>query len=73
VDALSFDARDRSKLTAKSTKGYLAVGGSRDLDRCWNVGAELLYVPLRVQREPGGSTSNDPFTGLRLQLRYRFG
>jgi len=73
VDALSFDVRDRSKLTAKSTKGYLAVGGSYDLTRCWNVGAELLYVPLRVQRDPEGGTSNDPFTGLRLQLRYRFG
>ena len=73
VDALSFDVRDRSKLTAKSTKGYLAMGGSYDLTHCWNVGAELLYVPLRVQRDPNGGSSNDPFTGLRLQLRYKFG
>ena len=73
VDALSFDVRDRSTLTAEATKAYLAVGASRDLTRCWNVGAELLYVPLRVQRDPAGGTSNDPFTGLRLRASFRFG
>jgi hypothetical protein len=32
----------------------------------------VLHVPLKVQRESGGSTRRDPFTGLRLQLAYRF-
>lgn len=73
VDALSFDVRDRSRLTAEATKPYLTVGGSLDLSRCWNVGAEVLYVPLKVQRDPNGGSSNDPFTGLRLMARYRFG
>lgn len=73
VDALSFDVRDRSRLSAEATKPYLAIGTSRDLSRCWNVGAELLHVPLRVQREAAGTRTNDPFTGLRLRASYRFG
>ena len=73
VDALTFDVRDRSLLQATASKPYVAIGGSRDLDDRWNLGAEILYVPLRVQRDTNSSSSNDPLTSFRLQLRYRFG
>jgi hypothetical protein len=73
VDALIADVRDRSLLQATASKPYIAVGGSRDFAERWNVGAEILYVPLRVQRDENTSSSNDPLTSFRLQLRYRFG
>jgi hypothetical protein len=73
VDALTFDFRDRSLLTARGSWPFLAVGARHDIDRNWSLGFELLYVPLRVQREIDGATERDPFTGIRLQLAYRFG
>jgi hypothetical protein len=73
VDAFTFDVHDRSLLQATASKPYIAIGGSRDFDARWNLGAEILYVPLRVQRDANSSTSNDPLTSFRLQLRYRFG
>ena len=73
VDALTFDVRDRSLLQATASKPYIAIGGSRDFDQRWNLGAEILYVPLRVQRDSNSSSGNDPLTSFRLQLRYRFG
>ena len=53
-------------------KPWFALGGRYDFDRCWTLAAELLHVPLRVQREGNGRRETDPFTGVGLQLRYRF-
>jgi len=72
VNALTFDARDRSLLTADGGWPYLVLGGGHDIDKRWNVAAELLYVPLRVQRQAEASTASDPLTSLRLRLLYRF-
>ena len=72
VDALTFDVRDRSRLVVRGALPFAAVGASRDLDAHWNLGGEVLYVPLRVKRRPDAPSENDPLTSLRLQLRYRF-
>jgi hypothetical protein len=72
VDALTFGVRDRSRLVARGVLPFATVGASRDLDARWNLGLEVLYVPLRVQREPSAPSENDPLTSLRMQLRYRF-
>ncbi len=71
VDALTFGVRDRSKLTARGTIGFATLGGGRELGDGWSFGAEVLHVPLRVQRETGGPVRSDPLTSLRLQLAYR--
>ena len=72
VDALTFDVRDRSRLTARGSWPFLAVGASRDVDRHWNLALEFLYVPLSVQRTLDGAKESDPFAGLRVQATYRF-
>ena len=72
VDALTLGQRDRSLLTSRATRRYLAAGASHDLSRCWSVSAEVLHVPLKVRRELGSGTGDDPFTGVRLQLAFRF-
>jgi hypothetical protein len=72
VDALTFDVRDRSRLVARGILPFGTIGASRDLDARWNLGAEVLYVPLRVQREPSAPSVYSPLTSLRLQLVYRF-
>lgn len=72
VDALTFAVRDRSRLVARGYLPFGTLGGSWHLDPHWNLGAEVLYVPLRVQRELDGPTTNDPLTSVRLQLVYRF-
>jgi hypothetical protein len=72
VDALTFNVRDRSRLVARGVLPFATIGVSRDLDARWNLGVEVLYVPLRVQREPNAPSESDPLTSLRLQLRYRF-
>lgn len=72
VDALTFDLRDRSRLVARGALPFATLGTSRDLDAHWNLGGEVLYVPLRVRRRPDAPSGNDPLTSLRLQLRYRF-
>ena len=72
VDALTFGVRDRSRLVARGVLPFATLGASRDLDAHWALGCELLYVPLRVQREPDTPSENDPLTSLRLQLLYRF-
>jgi len=72
VDALTFDVRDRSYLVARGSLPFATIGASRDLDPSWNLGVEVLYVPLRVQRELDGPTENNPLTSVRLQLLYRF-
>jgi hypothetical protein len=72
VAALTFDVRDRSHLMANGVLPFATIGVSRDLDARLSLGAEVLYVPLRVQREPEAPSENDPLTSVRLQLRYRF-
>jgi len=72
VDALTFGVRDRSYLTSRGSMPFVTLGASRDLDAHWNLGVEVLYVPLRVQRELDGPTENDPLTSVRLQLLYLF-
>lgn len=71
VDALTFDVRDRSRLVARDLLPYLAIGTSRDVGKRWNVGMEVLQVPLTVRRDPDAGRESDPLTSLRLQLRYR--
>jgi hypothetical protein len=72
VDALTFNVRDRSRLVARGVLPFATIGASRDLDARWNLGVEVLYVPLRVQREPNVPSEKDALTSLRLQLLYRF-
>jgi hypothetical protein len=72
VDALTFNVRDRSRLVTRGVLPFATIGASRDLDARWNLGVEVLYVPLRVQREPNAPSENNPLTSLRTQLRYRF-
>ena len=71
VDALTYDVRDRSRLTARDTLPFIALGASRELGTRWSVGLEILHVPLTVRRDPGAPRERDPLTSLRLQLRYR--
>lgn len=71
VDALVFDAHDRTHLVARGVLPYFALGATHPVDAHWSVGIEALYVPLPVKREPGGARTNDPFATVRLQLRYR--
>jgi hypothetical protein len=70
VDALTYGVHDLSRLTAKDVLPTIVLGTSRDLGRRWRWGAEVLYVPLQVQRDPDASTENDPLTSVRLHLRY---
>lgn len=72
VDAFTFNVHDRSYLVAHDSLPFYTIGASHDLDAQWTLGAELLYVPLRVQRQIDGPTENDSLTSLRLQLLYRF-
>jgi len=72
VDAFTFDEHDRSHLVSRTTLPLTTAGLSVDLDPHWNVGLEVLYVPLNVRREPGAPTQSDPLTSARLQLLYRF-
>lgn len=71
VDALTFGFRDRSRLVARGVLPFVAIGTRRDVGLRWNVGVEVLHVPLSVRREPGAPPQRDPLTSLRLQLRYR--
>lgn len=72
VDAFTFDEHDRSRLVSRTTLPFTTAGLSVDLDAHWNAALEVLYVPLWVQRDPGGPTQSDPLTSARLQLLYRF-
>jgi hypothetical protein len=72
VDAFT-NAHDLSYLTARGQTPFATFGLGYDFDRRWSAGAEVLYAPLRVQRmPPDGPTERDPFTGVRLQLVFRF-
>ena len=72
VDAFTFDVHDRSLLVARGSMPFATVGVSRDLDAQWNLGVEVLYVPLQVRRQPDAPSQSDPLTSVRLQLLYRF-
>jgi len=72
VDALTFEVRERSRLVAHGSWPFAALGASRDLDRRWNVGVEVLHVPLRVQRDVAAATRTEALTSLRIRLLYRF-
>jgi hypothetical protein len=72
VDALTFDVRDRSRLVARGSLQFVTIGASHDLAPRWTLGGELLYVPLQVQREPGGPRENDPLASVRIELVHRF-
>jgi hypothetical protein len=71
VDARVFTLHDRSRLTARDLLPYVAVGANRDFGTHWTVGAEVLYVPLTVRRDPDLAREQDPFTSVRVQVRYR--
>jgi hypothetical protein len=74
VDAELQDYRDRSHLIANGDMPYFAAGARRELARGWSLAGEVLYVPLDVERPPGGAASgNDPYWSLRLMLRYALG
>lgn len=72
VDALVFDQRDRSRLIARDVLPYLAIGAGHQLDARLSLVAEVLHVPLSVARAPGNVRQSDPFTNLRMMLRYQF-
>jgi hypothetical protein len=67
VDALTFGFRDRSRLNSRDNQPYLAVGAGHE-GPLWGLRAEVLYVPLRVQRSPGGEIETDALLSLRVQL-----
>ena len=71
LDALTFSYRDRSYLSASGHLGFFAAGLQRRLAPHWDLGAQLVYVPIPVRREPASSSSNEAMTSLRLQLLYR--
>jgi hypothetical protein len=71
LDALTFSFRDRSRLTANGVSRYLVAGVGRDVSPRWRAGAEVLYVPLSVRRDPDAASGNEPLTSIRLQLRYQ--
>jgi hypothetical protein len=73
VDALTFDVRDRSRLVSRGGMPFVTVGGSNDLDARWNVGLEVLFVPLRVRRGFDAQPQSDPLASVRVQVRYRIG
>jgi len=72
VDApLMPDARDRSRLHARRYVRFFAAGIGQDRQDGIGWSAELLYVPLEVQRDPAASRENDPYWSVRLMLRWR--
>jgi hypothetical protein len=72
VDAYTFNVHDRSRLVSRGSMPFATMGASRDLSAQWNLGVEVLYVPLRVQRQADAPSQNDSLTSVRLQLLYRF-
>ena len=69
VDAHTYGVHDRSRLVAKDMLPAITIGTTRAFEH-WHWGAEVLYVPLHVRRDEGGSIENDPLVSVRLQLRY---
>ena len=72
VDAFTFTFHDLSRLDARGVLPFATLGASRDVDQHWNMGAEVLYVPLRVRRVRDAERESDSLTSLRLQMSYRF-
>lgn len=70
VDAFTYDVHDLSRLTATDVLPAIAIGTTRSFAGRWHWAAEVLYVPLQVRRDAGGSTKNDPLASVRLHLRY---
>ena len=73
VDSLTFDERDRSRLVARGVLPFATVGAGYDIGNGWDLGIELLYVPLHVRRPPAFTRENDPLTSVRVQLRHSLG
>jgi hypothetical protein len=69
VDAHTYGVHDRSRLVAKDMLPAITIGTTRAFDH-WQWGVEVLYVPLHVRRDEGGSSESDPLVSVRLQLRY---
>ena len=72
VDAMTYGFRDYSRLTATDDVGYVAFGVGRAMPKGWGLAAEVLYVPLTVNRPAENSQDNDPMLSFRLQVRYAF-
>lgn len=70
IDARVFSVRDRSHLVARGVLPFFVLDVERDLAPQWQLGIELLHVPLDVRREPGGRVENDAFPALALRLAW---
>ena len=84
VDALVYDARDRTRLAVRDTLPFFTLGLRRALGARWSIAAELLHMPMerRVgpghphEHEPGEEhvddrpLRSDPYTGLRVQVAW---
>jgi hypothetical protein len=84
VDALVYDARDRTRLVMRDTLPFVALGGRRRLAAGWSLAAELLHMPMSRRVGPGHPhehgpgeehdddrpSRNDAFTGLRVQIAW---
>jgi hypothetical protein len=84
VDALVYDARDRTRLIARDVLPFATAGVRRVLSERWSVAAEVLHVPMSRRVGPGDQHSHGPgeghedtrpvredaYTGLRLQLAW---
>lgn len=84
VDALVYDARDRTRLVARDLLPFVTVGLRQRLSERWSVAAEVLHVPMQRrlgpghphEHGPGGDhaddrpVEDDAYTGLRLQLAW---
>lgn len=87
VDALVYDARDRTRLVVRDTRPFFAAGVRRHLGGHWSVAAEVLHMPMSRRigpghphaHEPGEEHADDrpvdgdPYTGLRVQLAWDAG
>lgn len=85
VDALVYDARDRTRLVVRDTLPYFTLGLQRALGARWSVAAELLHMPMERRVGPGHPhehgpgeehvderpLESDPYTGLRVQVAWR--
>ena len=67
VDSLTFGFRDRSRLVSRGNQGYVALGVGHEGAR-WGLRAEVLYVPLRVQRAAAEPVETDALLSLRVQV-----
>lgn len=84
VDALVYDARDRTRLVVRDTLPYVTLGVRHALGERFSLAAELLHMPMERRvgaghphsHEPGEAHEDDrplvsdPYTGLRLQIAW---